>query len=160
MRSYPPLPITSNDLNKAVLDDFINGKSYSVMLCVNEIESTDDNISGLTEIPAGNGYPAGGPSVTVTCVQSGSKAYLVATQPTIAASGGDIGPYKGIAIYETASGRIVGPYNEVRPDDMAEEDWDGVTIANGTSKVIQFNQVNGFLSYGPVTPYSPTGIRR
>lgn len=136
------IPVTLNAVNKAVLDDYINGKSYKVYLSTDTIVSSDSNISDLTEIAAGNGYTAGGPSVSVTSTRLDNAAYLVAPQPTITASGGDIGPYTGIAIYETATGKLVAAYNEVSP----------VTIVSGSSKTLQFNQLAGFLHWGSVEP--------
>lgn len=134
---------TLYNVNKDAADDFIQGKTFRVMLCTGEIDgSIHDNISDLTEISAGNGYSAGGPSTTVTANQSGADAYFVATQPTITASGGDIGPYTGIAIYEVATGKLRGAWNEVTP----------VTIANGSSKTLQFNQAEGFMRWGRVEP--------
>lgn len=136
------LPGLLNQACYDILAAFIVGKSWKVYLSTDAVLATDTNISDLTEISAGNGYTAGGPATTVTVVQDGSTAYLVASQPTIAASGGSVGPYTGIAIYETATGKIRGRYNEVSP----------VTIANGSSKTIQFNQQTGFLHFGTVDP--------
>jgi hypothetical protein len=123
-----------------MLDDYIQGKTYKVMLSTDAIVEADDNISDLTEIAAGSGYSAGGPTVAVTCFQDSRDAYLVAAQPTISASGGDIGPYTGIVIYEVAGGNIVGAYNEEA----------AFTIEDGSSRTIQFNQIRGFLHCGDV----------
>lgn len=136
------IPVTLNHVNKAALDDYIQGKSYKVLLSNDTIVSTDDTIADLTEIAAGHGYSAGGPSTTVITVQDGADAYLRASQPTITASAGDIGPYTGIALYEVASSKIVAAYNEPSP----------VTIANGSSKTLQFNQTRGVLHWGDVEP--------
>lgn len=136
------IPVTINAVNKAVLDDFIQGKTYKVYLSTDAIVSADDNISDLTQITPGNGYADGGPSVVVTVVQDVVNAYLVAVQPTITASGGTIGPYTGIAVYEVATGKIVAAYNEVSP----------VSITSGASKTLQFNQTAGVLHWGSVEP--------
>lgn len=137
------LPETLWNVNKDLLTDAINGKSYKVMLTSAAIDGeTADNISDLTEISAGNGYSAGGPSTTVTVGQDESAAFLIASQPTLTASGGDIGPYIGIAVYEVGSGALRGIWNESG----------ATTITNGSSLTPQFNQSSGFLHWGSVDP--------
>jgi hypothetical protein len=137
------IPSVPDNFAYLILIDFNNGKTYKVMLTNHVIlPGTHFNISDLTEISAGNGYSAGGPSVTVTAEQSGANAFLKATQPTIAASGGTIGPYTGIALYETATGKIIGIANEVLP----------TIIPNSTSKTIEYNQDNGFIFIGALVP--------
>jgi hypothetical protein len=125
------IPVTLNAVNKAALDDYIQDKTYKVYLSTDAVVSADDNISDLTEIAPGSGYSAGGVSVAATAHQDGSAAFLTIPQVTIEASGGDIGPYTGIAIY-----------NEVAP----------VTILDTTEKIIQFNQETGVLHWGSVVP--------
>lgn len=136
------IPVTLNHVNKAALDDFIQGKSYKVMLFTTAVLSTHDNISDLTEITAGHGYSAGGPAVAVTSHQDGSAAYVTAAQPTLAATGGNIGPYIGVGVYEVSGGKLVGGYNEP----------EAVTILSGASQVIQLNQLTGFFHWGSVEP--------
>lgn len=135
-------PVTLKDVAKLMMDDFINAKTYKVMLFTTAVLASHNNISDLTEITAGHGYSAGGPSVVVTAWQDDSVAYITAAQPTLTASGGNIGPYIGVGIYEVATGKLVGAYNE----DAA------VTILSGASQVLQFNQSTGFFNIGSVDP--------
>ena len=54
----------------------------------------------LTEITAGNGYTAGGTAVTVTSsAQSGGTYSLVLAACTFTASGGTIGPFRYVILY-------------------------------------------------------------
>ena len=54
----------------------------------------------LTEIGAGNGYTAGGTAVTVTSsAQSGGTYSLVLAAATFTASGGTIGPFRYVVLY-------------------------------------------------------------
>lgn len=129
------LPILLEDVTKAILDAFILGKSFKTMLFSAAIDGTGaTNISDLTEIAAGHGYSAGGYGTTIASAQDGSAAYLVASQPTIAASGGDI-VYRSIAIYDVASGDLLAAYDEAGT----------TTVINGLSRVIEFDQTVGVL---------------
>lgn len=54
----------------------------------------------ITDIAAGSGYTAGGNAVTVTSSsQSGGTYSLVLANCTFTASGGDIGPFRYIILY-------------------------------------------------------------
>ena len=58
----------------------------------------------ITEISAGNGYSAGGPTLTVTSSAQSSGLYsLVVSDLTITASGGSIGPWRYAVIYSDTS---------------------------------------------------------
>ncbi len=58
----------------------------------------------ITEISAGNGYSAGGSTLTVTSSAQSSGLYsLVVSDLTITASGGSIGPWRYAVIYSDTS---------------------------------------------------------
>ena len=61
--------------------------------------------ANITEISAGNGYTAGGVAVTVTSSSQTSGTYkLIVENPVISASGGAIGPFRYVVLYnDTAS---------------------------------------------------------
>jgi hypothetical protein len=60
--------------------------------------------ANLTEITAANGYSAGGPAVTVTGSSQTSGTYsLVANDVVITASGGTIGPFRYVTLYNDTS---------------------------------------------------------
>lgn len=70
--------------------------------------------SNLTEISAGNGYSAGGPVLDVSSsAQSGGTYDLVVTDEVITASGGSIGPFRYVAVYNDthASKPLIGWYD-------------------------------------------------
>jgi len=58
----------------------------------------------LTEISAGNGYPAGGLSVTVSSAsQTGGVFTLVGDVDNLNASGGSVGPFRYAVLYNDSS---------------------------------------------------------
>lgn len=92
----------------------------------------------LTEISAGNGYSAGGPTVTVTDSSQTSGTYkLTISDVTITASGGSIGPFRFFALY-----------NDTHASDALIGWWDygsSITLANGESVTADFSATNGAL---------------
>jgi hypothetical protein len=94
--------------------------------------------ANLTEIGAGNGYSAGGPTVTVSSSAQTSGTYkLVIDDVTITASGGSIGPFQYFVLYnDTASNdELIGYWNY----------GSAVTLANGESITADFSASNGCL---------------
>lgn len=62
--------------------------------------ATNAIFSDITEIAAGNGYTAGGATVTVTPSNSSGTEKLSGTNLTITASGGSIGPFRYLVFYD------------------------------------------------------------
>jgi hypothetical protein len=94
----------------------------------------------LTEISAGNGYSAGGPAVTMSVSTSSGTAKVTATDVTITAAGGSIGPFRYVAIYNdtqtTPAKPVVGWYDY----------GSSITLADGESLLIDFDGTNGFIT--------------
>jgi hypothetical protein len=63
--------------------------------------------ANLTEISPGNGYSAGGATVTITASSQTTGTYkLVGNDVTITASGGTIGPFRYVVLYnDTATNK-------------------------------------------------------
>lgn len=62
--------------------------------------ATDDTFSDITEISAGNGYTAGGATLdSVTCAESSGTVTVDAANEVITASGGSIGPFRYVVLY-------------------------------------------------------------
>lgn len=94
--------------------------------------------ANLTEIAAGNGYSAGGITLTVSASSQTSGDYkLVIADGTLTASGGVIGPFQYLALY----------------DDTATNDellgwWDygsALTLNDGDVLNLNFDGTNGAL---------------
>lgn len=94
----------------------------------------------LTEISAGNGYSAGGPSVSMSVSTASGTAKVTASDVTITASGGSIGPLRYVAIYNDTTSSpakpVVGWYDY----------GSSITLADGESLLIDFDGTNGFIT--------------
>lgn len=93
----------------------------------------------LTEITAQNGYSAGGPSSAMSVSESGGTAKVTATDVTITASGGSIGPFRYVIIYNDT---------QTSPADALVAYYDygsSITLNDGESFTVDFDGTNGFL---------------
>jgi hypothetical protein len=102
---------------------------------------TDSVKANLTEIAAGNGYVAGGtPMGNVDCQQVSGVAKLVGDDVIFTASGGPIGPFRYVVIYNDTP---------TSPADPLIGWWDygsSVTLGNGLVFTVNLSQVDGILT--------------
>lgn len=117
----------------------LGSDTLKVMLS-NTAPSTANSVkTDITEISAGNGYTAGGATVTITSSAQTSGTYkLVGSDVTITASGGSIGPFRYVVFYNdtAASKNLIGW-------------WDygsSITLASGDSFTVDFDATNGILT--------------
>src|SRR5687767_1422199 len=77
------------------------GSDTLKILLTNSAPAAGNSIKAdLTEISAGNGYSAGGPTATVSASSQTSGTYkLVLDDLTITASGGSVGPFRYFVLY-------------------------------------------------------------
>lgn len=97
---------------------------------------THTTLSQINELAAGNGYSAGGATVTITSSSQSSGVYkAIATDATITASGGDIGPFQYAVLHNATANKLLGY-------------WDigtTATITNGNIWTADFDPSNGVL---------------
>ena len=92
----------------------------------------------ITEIPAGNGYSAGGTQATLVSSSQSSGTYaLKLNNVTFTASAGSIGPFRYCVLYNAtpASGNLIGYYDY----------GTALTVTAGNSFQVQFDPANGVL---------------
>lgn len=101
--------------------------------------ATDGTKSQLTEISAGNGYSAGGPTATISSSSQTSGTYkLVLADTVVTASGGSIGPFRYVCLYSdtAASDELIGYYDY----------GSSITLASGETFTIDCDPTTGILT--------------
>lgn len=100
------------------------------------VAATDDTISDITQISNGNGYTAGSHTLgSVTFAQSGAVVKFDADDEVITASGGSIGPFRYVVLY-----------NNTAINDELVCYWDlgsSQSISDGQSLNLNFDATNG-----------------
>jgi hypothetical protein len=112
--------------------------TLKVMLTNSAPVATNTVKADLTDIAAGNGYTAGGHTVTISSSAQSSGTYkIVGTDLTITASGGSIGPFRYAVLYNDSP---------TSPADPLIGWWDNgssITLNDGESVTINFDDSNG-----------------
>ncbi len=137
---------TGNKFNQFVAD--VNNKVHNLgsdvlkVLLTNTAPSASNAVlADVTEISAGNGYTAGGATVTVsTSTQSGGVYKLVgsAASPTWTASGA-VGPFRYVVLYNTT------PSSPLKPLICYWDYGSNLTLASSDTFTVVFDATNGIL---------------
>ena len=100
--------------------------------------STGTIKTDITEITAGNGYTAGGATLTVSSSSQASGLYkLVIADVTITASGGSIGPFRYAVIYNDT------PTSPADPLIGYFDYGSAITLGDGEAFTLDFDGTNG-----------------
>ena len=109
----------------------LGSDTLKVMLSAAAPSSSYTKKADFTEISAGNGYTAGGATLSVTSsAQTGGTYSLVGSAVTITASGGSVGPFRYAILY-----------NDTATNDEAIGWWDygaSLTLADGEIFQVSF----------------------
>lgn len=116
------LSLGEHNLNTDTLKAYLSNAAPSA--------SGDADKADLAEITGGNGYTTGGHDIQNTLSETGGTATLTAVDITITATGGNIGPFQYVPIYNdthTTDG-LVGWYDY----------GSAITLTTGESFTIDF----------------------
>lgn len=134
MASYVKYQEFVEDLAKGVHDFSTHVFKFALTNTAPTV-ATDVGLADITEIAAGSGYSAGGSAVTITsATQSGGTLSIVpAADVVITASGGPIGPFQYVVLYnDTSTGdRLISYYDATSPITLA--DGETLTIDVGAT---------------------------
>ena len=97
MAAYNKFNVFPTDLTNAKHD--FSSHTYKVLLTNTAPVATNAVKGDLTEIAAGNGYTAGGAATTITKSNSSGTESVKGTNVTFTASGGSIGPFRYVVLY-------------------------------------------------------------
>jgi hypothetical protein len=118
----------------------LGADTLKVMLTNTAPAASNSVKTDITEISAGNGYSAGGATVTITASGQSAGVYkLEGNDVTFTASGGSIGPFRYAVLYNDTP---------TSPADPLIGYWDygtNVTITDGNSFLVDINATNGIL---------------
>lgn len=137
---------TFNKINSFVEDlaekvHNLGSDTLKVMLTNSAPVATNTVKANLTEISAGNGYTAGGTAPTISSSAQSSGTYkLVLADVVFTASGGSIGPFRYVVLYNdtptSPADPLIGWYDY----------GSSVTIADGETFTVDFDGTNGVLT--------------
>lgn len=136
MATYNKFQDYAEQLNKAVHN--WSTHTFKAMLTNTVPVATDTGFGNWTEISAGNGYSAGGMTLdSVTLSEASGTAKVVITDEVLTASGGSIGPFRYVAIYNDTA---------TSPADAAVCWYDygaSITLLDTETLTIDFDPTNG-----------------
>jgi hypothetical protein len=115
--------------------------TLKVMLTNTAPAATNAVLTDITEISAGNGYTAGGATVTVSSsTQSGGVYKLIgsAASPTWTASGA-VGPFRYVVLYDAT------PTSPLKPLVCYWDYGSNLTLASSDTFTVVFDATNGIL---------------
>lgn len=140
MATYNKFQDFVEQLLKAV-HDLDGTHTIKVALSNTAPNATDATFSQITEISAGAGYSAGGTAVgTVTLSETTGTAKLTLSDVVFTASGGPIGPFRYVIIYNDTPTSPADPL--IAYYDISEE----ITLADGESFTVDFDGGAGFFT--------------
>lgn len=118
----------------------LQSDTLKIMLTNTTPVATNTLKGDLTEIGTGNGYSAGGNTLTVSSSAQTSGTYkLVVADTTFTASGGSVGPFRYAVMYDDT------PTSPAKPLIGFWDYGSSISLADGESFVVDFDNTNGVL---------------
>jgi hypothetical protein len=106
---------------------------YKVALSNTAPVATNTILSNITQISAGNGYTSGGSTTTITLAEVTGTTTVSGTQVVFTASGGSIGPFRYVVLYNDTT---------TSPSKPLVAWWDygsSITLADGETFTVKFS---------------------
>ncbi len=128
---YNKFNLFTDDLVKAVYN--FGTDTFNVMLTNVAPVATNHVFGDLTEIAAGNGYPAGGSPSAITLANVAGTETVTAADVTFTASGGAIGPFRYAVIYDAT------PVSPLKPLIAWWDYGSSITLNNGEPFTVEPN---------------------
>jgi len=136
MSSFNKIQDYVEQLNKAVHN--WSSHTFKALLTNSAPVATNTVAADLTDIAAGNGYSAGGMTLdTVTLSEASGTAKTTIADEVLTASGGTIGPFRYVAIYNDTA---------ASPADALVCWYDygsSITLQDGDTFTLDFDPTNG-----------------
>lgn len=140
MASYNKFQDYAEQVNKGV--HVWSSHVFKAMLTNSAPVATNTIAANLTDIAAGNGYTAGGMTLdTVTLTETTGTAKVTIADEVLTASGGSIGPFRYVAIYNDTA---------TSPADALVCWYDygsSITLADTETFTIDFDATNGLWQF-------------
>jgi hypothetical protein len=117
----------------------LGSDTLKVALTNSAPSATNTVLADITQISAGNGYTTGGTQATQSSSAQTSGTYkLVLNDVTFTASGGSIGPFRYVVLYNDTAGsdELIGYYDY----------GTNLTVTSGNSFTVDFDGTNGVLT--------------
>lgn len=99
--------------------------------------ATNTALANITQISAGNGYTSGGTATTITVAEATGTTTVSGTQVVFTASGGSIGPFRYVVLYNDTT---TTPVNK-----PLVGWWDygsSITLADGETFTVKFSNTS------------------
>jgi hypothetical protein len=109
---------------------------YKVALSNTAPVATNTILSNITQISAGNGYTSGGSTTTITLAEVTGTTTVSGTQVVFTASGGSIGPFRYVVLYNDTTSS---------PSKPLVAWWDygsSITLADGETFTVKFSNTS------------------
>lgn len=131
MASYNKFNDFSEQLVEGVHD--FGANTYKVALSNSAPIAANSVLADITQISGTNGYTTGGTATTISLSETGGTTTVNGTQVVFTASGGTMGPFRYIVLYNDSS---------TSPLDALVAWWDygsGITLADGETFTVKFS---------------------
>lgn len=106
---------------------------YKIALSNTAPVAANTILSDITQISAGNGYTSGGSTTTITLAEVTGTTTVSGTQVVFTASGGSIGPFRYVVLYNDTT---------TSPSKPLVAWWDygsSLTLADGETFTVKFS---------------------